>query len=50
MTRRRGIKITAGLGQMSDNVMVIGRADPVGRQSARALSPVSIARAYRMFN
>jgi hypothetical protein len=30
---------------MSDNVMVIGRADSVERQSARALSLVSIAHA-----
>jgi hypothetical protein len=30
---------------MSDNVIVIGRADLVERQSARALSLVSIARA-----
>jgi len=31
---------------MSDNfMMVIGRADPVERQSARTLSPVSITRA-----
>jgi crotonobetainyl-CoA:carnitine CoA-transferase CaiB-like acyl-CoA transferase len=39
----RVIKIAAGLGRMPGNVMVIGRADPVERQSARALSLVSIA-------
>jgi hypothetical protein len=39
----RVIKIAAGLGQMPGNVVIIGRADPVDQQSARALSLVSIA-------
>ena len=39
----RVIKIAAGLGQMLGNVVIIGRADPVEQQSARALSLVSIA-------
>jgi hypothetical protein len=39
----RVIKIAAGLGQMRGNVVIIGRADPVEQQSARALSLVSIA-------
>lgn len=38
----RVIKIAAGLGQMPGNVVIIGRADPVEQQSARALSLVSI--------
>jgi crotonobetainyl-CoA:carnitine CoA-transferase CaiB-like acyl-CoA transferase len=39
----RVIKIAAGLGQMPGNVVIIGRADPVEQQSARALSLASIA-------
>jgi hypothetical protein len=39
----RVIKIAASLGQMPGNVVIIGRADPVEQQSARALSLVLIA-------
>jgi crotonobetainyl-CoA:carnitine CoA-transferase CaiB-like acyl-CoA transferase len=38
----RVMKIAAGLGGMPGNVMVLGRAEPVERQSARALSRISI--------
>jgi hypothetical protein len=39
----RVIKIAAGLGQMPGNAVIIGRADPIEPQSARALSLVSLA-------